>query len=880
MLTKRKLLAALLCGGMAISGGLTGTAAAAGGTLQPNSDWAVSKLAAAQSGGNPYCALARRFSNNLILTLARNSQDESSLAIDFQETALNNTQSYHVKVSPGFGQDRAFNVRPVSGKALVIRLGQDYAFHDALNRSGSLAVNISGEDYKFNLPDFSDGQKKLSECLVTLVEPAAGGAPVAARNTAAMTPPPPSVNARSSASVSTPLMTSSNTVISSPSKTKVDTAAVQELREENMRLRNALERERRIYEDRLLQESAGSSVAAELNEKVRILEMENGQLQQQLAYKPAPADVSCPMPDTSAQQAMAMEIETLRGENMALQQDIERQRAQYTQLEAELAQARQQSETMAATQTDTQTSAQINAQQIAASQARTEAENAIAATLRERVKRLEEENKALKSASVQSASGIEGSVSLAQLRSIEEQLRFVQDDRDRLLAQIENRVEGKQSGLLDISSDNWNLEQATRRFNEAEREIRRLGRQLEEQRTQCAMQKKELEYMLFDPEVAEQEQISRLLKLETENSAYQDQLSMVELEKSEYEQKLVMMEQELASIENTAVDVSAYEQKITALESNLASIEAAAGAVSIDEKALAQLELENAALREESQNLALYKQSLSQDKQALVQEKQALAERTKTLVSEKEALVQQIAALETALAQIPTGAGTAATSYAPPPSVEAQPVGLQARSSYDSAVGYEAQEVSYAQDYTGDYQNTPPAAPAAVSAASVKNVAYTAQTSSVDTITATALQAILTSARIPLQSAVELVDADPQGFASFSWDAGGLYGSAEQQPMGDLSRFDDYVRAYLEKTKSRCQGDFASVPISAEQAGSIRVSSYEIACVSGQGGASASIVFFNDGNAFTAIAHESGLENMDSAMDARENLTTLLLQSS
>lgn len=90
-------------------------------------------------------------------------------------------------------------------------------------------------------------------------------------------------------------------------------------------------------------------------------------------------------------------------------------------------------------------------------------------------------------------------------------------ERDRLRTQIENVQSGKEETVIgSIAGNNWDLEQATRRFNEAEREIRRLGTQIEQQRSQCAAEKKEIEYMLFDPEIATQEQIAKLTALEQE----------------------------------------------------------------------------------------------------------------------------------------------------------------------------------------------------------------------------------------------------------------------------------------------------------------------------------------------------------------------------
>jgi len=1103
MLTRKLLLTTVICGGLVTVSGLWEGARAAT-LLQPNSDWAVSSLAATQSGGHPYCALARRFSNNVIFTVARNSQDESSVAIDFQKPTLNNTQTYSVSLKPGFSQDRVFNVRPVSGKAIVIRLGQDYAFHDALNRSGKLDVEFSGTSYSFNLSDFSDGQKRLGECLVNLVEPAAG------TEAAAMTPVPPQEPVKARAipvsDVSAPPPAAEPVMdVKPPSYVPESNGEAEALREENNRLRNALERERRNYEDRYMQESQSSSMAAELNEKVRLLEMENGELRRQITHVPVAAaePQSCPAPDNSALTSLEGEVVKLRAENASLRSEggknatlateLSVLRAENESLKAggdktaalhnELAALRAENATLktdggksAAMETElnvlreenlrlkqqgSSSSAAIEAnleqlrndnlrlkQDVAAQQAKNEllekqiAEKSVPASadasvvdgLRGRVARLETENKELKAAnaSLQKGGG-DVPVSLAQLRSVEEQLRYVEADRDKLLKQIESVNQGKRDGLLDISTDNWNLEQATRRFNEAELEIQRLARQLEENRTKCAVEKKELEYMLFDPGVAEQEQISKLIKLEkTVNEAqavlddkvagYEEKIAAleekaksadgaVEIKVAEYKQKMAVLEQELASRGTVGADARnrittletsiaqleqkaraaetalqtqkvEYQQKTALLEKQLASAQqqlASNGAVSgavkdqiaslqgemaklAQEKSsseatlasqhaeyqqtIAKLEMEKSSLQktvsgqqqtiagiqqelasrdafsdESRERIASLEQEVEQarlatlqtanaemdklrqerdgiaaqnaklndtiaaletqladiqtaagepvqdpvadariaklmsDNDTLLQERNRLEEERNALAQQQASLNAQVASLENALADIPTGSGGPAVS-APIP-VSAQPIAAAAKGNFDQAYSPSKQ-----------YEDV---------AASVQKTVEPAVAAS-GTTAASALQSVLSRAQVPLQGQIEKTGAEGNAVA-FSWDTGTLYGSAEQQPMGNIAKFDELAGQYLEKTRSRCQGEFAAVPTADKQEGSIRVSAYEIACIAGSEGASASIVFYSDNGKFTAIAHETGLDGMDEAMDVRDRLIDTLMST-
>ena len=68
--------------------GVTTAAKANGRTLYtPASSWSVSHVADNKGTGNDYCAMAQRYSRDVILTFAKNIHNESSLALDFQKQA-------------------------------------------------------------------------------------------------------------------------------------------------------------------------------------------------------------------------------------------------------------------------------------------------------------------------------------------------------------------------------------------------------------------------------------------------------------------------------------------------------------------------------------------------------------------------------------------------------------------------------------------------------------------------------------------------------------------------------------------------------------------------------------------------------------------------
>ncbi len=140
--------------------------------LQPDAaGWAVSKMGA---GENAYCALARRFEQNTVMTFARNANDEGSFAIDFQKPVFQTGQTVELVLDPGAGQQRAYTVKPVSAQAFVARMGRDASFFSSLEKTGVLRVEMNGKSYHFNVSDVQAGQTKLDSCVVSMVMPAAG----------------------------------------------------------------------------------------------------------------------------------------------------------------------------------------------------------------------------------------------------------------------------------------------------------------------------------------------------------------------------------------------------------------------------------------------------------------------------------------------------------------------------------------------------------------------------------------------------------------------------------------------------------------------------------------------------------------------------------
>lgn len=129
-----------------------------------------------------------------------------------------------------------------------------------------------------------------------------------------------------------------------------------------------------------------------------------------------------------------------------------------------------------------------------------------------------------------------------KISSLEQQVISLTEKNNFLDNELKTALKDAEKERLSVSSDNWNLERATMRFNEAERQIQRLGRQLQTQRAQCELEKSELENLLFDPKLTSQQQQVKLSSLET---ALDQAKSELLRQQRTYEERIKIMEQQL-----------------------------------------------------------------------------------------------------------------------------------------------------------------------------------------------------------------------------------------------------------------------------------------------------------------------------------------------
>ncbi len=130
-----------------------------------------------------------------------------------------------------------------------------------------------------------------------------------------------------------------------------------------------------------------------------------------------------------------------------------------------------------------------------------------------------------------------------KISDLEKQLSLTMRKNKMLDEELKSALRDSEEEKLSVSSDNWNLELATMKYNEAERQIMRLGRKLQTQKSQCQSEKTELENMLFDPRLTNQQQLAKLSSLEGELDKAQSDLLR---QQRVYEERIRILEEQLA----------------------------------------------------------------------------------------------------------------------------------------------------------------------------------------------------------------------------------------------------------------------------------------------------------------------------------------------
>lgn len=603
-----KYLASTLFTGLFITTAVFSPAQGQEQSLQPQGAWALTKVDRAAQGGNSYCTLSRKYDDNIVLSLGRNQTEEYSLAIDFQKQTFEKDKSLKINLQPGPGQIRAYDMMPTSDKALVIRLGWDTGFFDALNSSQQMKVKIADKSYAFAMPEVAKGQSDLKDCMEGLKAAAKGG------ETAPQTKDV--LNAEAGGSKDFDAGKVEGTVaVASAADAKAKVAEQEKSILKNFaesitaqepvpRGDNEAPKRKNFNANKQLEKPVVAAAGAPAPEITMAAKTEaplpppmvKPDVAPELVKRPAPSKpaivamedapkpFTTPAPVVAAPEPALAKIAPAASGDTARMDEVVALQKRLDQLTAENAALKQKASENVAPSPETQKKIESLAaerQSLQDKVAALEAENAQkakpedVAKIEARAKELEikntqlEEN--LRNAQVrigETAVNTEAKA-LRMIADLELKLEAAKTDNAALAKQMESLKTQQEDGRLSVVAGDWDLEQATKRFNEAEREIKRLGLQLEQERMSCNREKAEIEKMLFDPVLTEQKQMERLTALETElNSAKAQIADQVKLVQGAVDQQLATKTQAVEA------EKAAMAQQLAAVQQELIAAKA------------------------------------------------------------------------------------------------------------------------------------------------------------------------------------------------------------------------------------------------------------------------------------------------------------------
>lgn len=546
-----KYLTSTLFTGLFLTAAAMTHAQAAGQTvLAPTGNWAISKIEKEKQGGS-YCTLSRKYENGAVLSLARNETEEYSLALDFQKPTFQKDRALKINLQPGPGQLRAYDMMPTSERAVVVRLGWDEGFFNALDKSQQMKVTLGEQSYAFAMPEIARGQADLKECMdglkaaknkgeakeqvatkdVLAAEPGQTSAAFAAEKTAdaaAATMAKAEVAAEETAKESKGFFASLTDGFDlkggkKQNKTQIarknfgkssqegedqndimpaaqgdvaapDTSLVADAGKTPAPLPPPVVEEKAAIV-KAKESAAAAPAPSPAPEKEAKKPIETAKAKVEPAKTPEPvkeAKAATPAPVTPAVDAEAQKkAAAIAEQNKALEQQIATLRKEVQQ--------------------------RPDADELAMAQAR--------------LKEQEIKNQQLQESLRQSQTRIAETAintetkSMQQIVDLQTRLDAAQKDNASMAKQLESLRLKQENGDISAVAGNWDLEQATKRYNEAEREIRRLGMELEQEKTSCNREKSNIEAMLFDPAVTERKQMERLSQLQADLDAAQKKLA-------------------------------------------------------------------------------------------------------------------------------------------------------------------------------------------------------------------------------------------------------------------------------------------------------------------------------------------------------------------
>lgn len=511
-------------------------------SFYPAKKWEVTEAATARDGA-PTCTVVNQFNNGFVMQFAGTKDGFTNMNIDFRQATFEANKEYEVKYTVPGNMEKVLPTKAFRDSLLVTDLRGQENFSDALRSTGVVDVSIGESNFRLYMTGFGAAMDSFAKC-TNSGQMAAASAPEKIAKIpevkapeGAMAPPPPVASAPPAALQGEGAESASSAAPIDPAKLRPDSS-----------------RER--YTEKMAQELKNESQKFKTQEQARDKGIDS----------PAPAPVAAQ--DTKSDESSRAQIQAPSVEELVAQPAT--------------AEAKDVTPQKSPVQTDmppriTKSSVTIPAMKLTRNEPIRARVDMTALMEKPREPSMAEQpqkvaaaepdfmdDRAAEFADIAPSAGAEGkkdsvpeskisapvmpSDDFVQLRNkiaeLEEKLADATKEKEMLDSELKSTLQDAQQERLSVSSDNWNLERATMKFNESELQIKRLGRQLQSQKAQCDMEKKDLEAMLFDPRLTNEQQLAKLSSLEEELDRVKSDLVT---QQRTYEERIELLEGQLGT---------------------------------------------------------------------------------------------------------------------------------------------------------------------------------------------------------------------------------------------------------------------------------------------------------------------------------------------
>ncbi len=495
----------------------------------PSNGWNIQ-----QNAGS--CSIASRFNNGFVLTFDGDERWIENMSIDFQQDVFESGKAYDVTLSVPGVREKTFKASGKSGSALHIGLRKQKDFYQALRQSSVLDMTLDDNNFRFYLTGFSQSAGNFERCMA-----------------GAVIENPEGKVAKNLTDRSEEKNFMVNESIAMEEKTKTKTQAIVEILPEDPKpviqeipVQETVKLGDAVIEERIIDGENSTILDTDVDDLLEKPAMQDAQeigrkrlseqLAEQIAKNPALIEVDESAPTLQARKSLEMPPGV---EDLPLVPITEPETTAQENIEKAAAPVE---DTPPAPEKLTPVIEEKAPKKIAKEDVVQPPSEALLEPVKEDVMEVAEippaeavppqptvikkstpPMKVHKEVTKGSAdfTHLEPAAPGPDMKEMRKQVLNLQDMVDALKKEnlslndeLKSALKESEDERLSISSENWNLERATMRFNEAERQIKRMGQQLQQERAKHDAEKRELEAMLFDPQVTDAAQLARLASLE------------------------------------------------------------------------------------------------------------------------------------------------------------------------------------------------------------------------------------------------------------------------------------------------------------------------------------------------------------------------------